>query len=83
MQATLNALGALAGKSIITETDLDDALKEKINAASDGNHAHLNKETLDGITADKVAKWDGKTKVHFSETQPEDLAEGDLWVQLI
>ena len=41
--------GALAGKSQVSETDLDDALKEKVNSASEGNHSHNNKAVLDQI----------------------------------
>lgn len=55
---TLNGLGALATKSIVTESDLDSALAEKVNAAAEGNHSHSNKTVLDGITADKVTAWD-------------------------
>lgn len=50
--------GALADKDIVSESDLDSALAEKVNAASEGNHSHLNKTVLDGITADKVSAWD-------------------------
>lgn len=60
--ATLNGLGALATKSVVSEDDLEASLKEKVNAASEGNHAHLNKALLDTYTqteenlADAVAK---------------------------
>lgn len=50
--------GTLASKNKIAESDLDDALAEKVNAASDGNHSHLNKTVLDGITSEKVTAWD-------------------------
>ena len=55
---TLLGLGSLAYKSEVAESDLSAALAEKVNAASEGNHAHLNKGVLDGITAEKVAAWD-------------------------
>ena len=45
----------------ITEADLDAALAEKVNAASDGNHSHANKAVLDTITATKVSAWDAKS----------------------
>lgn len=51
-------IGDLAGKDKVSEEDLSDALKEKVNAASEGNHSHDNKTVLDGITAEKVADWD-------------------------
>ena len=70
-------------KGVVTEDDLDDALKEKVNAASEGNHAHLNKAVLDGITAEKVEAWDGKPDVYIQADQPEGMKENDLWVQII
>ena len=63
IQSSLYALktdipkGSLANKDIVTESDLDNALVEKVNAASDGNHSHLNKDVLDTITSDKVNAW--------------------------
>lgn len=50
--------GALASKDIISESDLDTSLAEKVNAASEGNHSHLNKEELDKIATGDKAKWD-------------------------
>ena len=50
--------GALAKKSIVTESDLDSTLAEKVNAAAQGNHSHSNKTVLDGITSTKVSAWD-------------------------
>lgn len=41
----------------VTETDLDAALKEKVNAAAEGNHSHANKaflDTLSGATDEEV-----------------------------
>lgn len=49
--------GKLAGKDIVAETDLDAALKEKVNAAAEGNHSHANKAflgTLSGATDEEV-----------------------------
>lgn len=42
---------------IVAETDLDAALKEKVNAAAEGNHSHANKaflDTLSGATDEEV-----------------------------
>ena len=50
--------GALADKDIVSESDLDSALAEKVNAAAEGNHSHSNKTVLDGITSTKVSNWD-------------------------
>ena len=47
VKATVDALGALASKSKVEETDLSDELKEKVNAAAEGNHSHANKALLD------------------------------------
>ena len=57
-KATDIPTGSLANKSIISESDLDSALAEKVNSASQGNHSHSNKTVLDGITSTKVSNWD-------------------------
>ena len=83
LQATVNALGSLAKKSAVSESDLDGTLKEKVSAAYAGIHAHGNKTVLDGITAEKVTAWDGKGKFYAQSTRPENLTAGDLWAQII
>lgn len=83
IKAVTDALGVLASKDKVAETDLDDALKTKINNVSSQNHSHDNKSVLDSITSEKVSSWDGKSKIYYSSAQPVDLAEGDLWVHLI
>ena len=83
IKTVTDSLGALATKNSVVESDLDEALKAKINAAAEGNHSHDNKTILDGITADLVTAWNGKSAIYCSATQPAELAEGDLWVQLI
>ena len=55
---TMLGLGSLAYLSEVSESNLSAELAEKVNAASEGNHAHLNKDVLDGITAEKVTAWD-------------------------
>lgn len=50
--------GALADKDEVTETDLNAALREKVNAASEGNHSHLNKAVLDLIEQADLDKLD-------------------------
>lgn len=57
-KATDIPTGALADKDVVSESDLDSALAEKVNAAAEGNHSHSNKTVLDGITAAKVTAWD-------------------------
>ena len=68
--------GALASKDIISESDLDTALAEKVNAASEGNHSHLNKGVLDGITAEKVSAWDTSldSAKEYTNTKTEGMA---------
>ena len=49
--------GKLASKDTVAEADLDATLKEKVNAASEGNHSHANKaflDTLSGATDEEV-----------------------------
>lgn len=83
IQTTVDALGSLASKSAVSESDLDAALQEKVNAASEGNHSHSNKTVLDGITAENVTAWNGKGKVYYSASQPSGLTANDLWVQIV
>ena len=70
LEGTVNGLGDLAVKDVVSEADLDSALAEKVNAASEGNHSHLNKTVLDGISAEKVAAWDA------AEQNAKDYADG-------
>ena len=80
-KAILDGIGALASKDKVTEADLDETLKEKVNAAAEGNHSHANKDVLDGITAEDVQAWDAKAKIYVQDTQPETLNPGELWIQ--
>ncbi len=83
LQQTVNGLGALSKLSVVSESNLDSALKAKVNAAAEGNHSHSNKAVLDGITAENVTAWNGKSKIYAQTNQPSNLAAGDLWVQLV
>lgn len=70
LEGNFNGLGDLAAKDVVSESDLDSALAEKVNAAAEGNHSHSNKGVLDGITAEKVAAWDaaeGNAKTHAND----------------
>lgn len=80
----------LAGYGITdayTKTQADQKITDVVNAkvtTLEGKaHEHANKTVLDGITAGTVSAWNGKSKVFYSATEPDSLAEGDLWVQLI
>lgn len=83
LQNAINALGSLASKNTVSESDLDSALKEKVNAAAEGNHSHANKEVLDTITSDNINAWNAKANIYKSATQPAGLTENDLWIQLV
>lgn len=83
IQKTVNALGSLATKSVVSESDLDTALQTKISNAAAGNHSHANKAALDKVTDEKINAWDAKGTVYVSKTQPSGLKAGDLWAQLI
>lgn len=83
LEESVAGLGDMAAKDVVSETDLDTALKEKVNAAAEGNHSHLNKTVLDGITSEKVAGWNAKGNIYYSASEPENLTENDLWVALV
>ena len=83
IKATVDALGSLASKSKVSETDLDDDLQSKINAASQGNHSHSNKSVLDSITSQSVSNWNGKGKFYAQASQPANLTANDLWAKII
>lgn len=80
LQTTINGLGALATKSKVAETDLDDTLKTKINNTSGSSHSHSNKTVLDGITSTKVTNWDNassKAHSHSNKAELDKIATGD------
>ena len=83
IKAITDGLGAMATKDSVSEADLTDALKVKINAAADANHGHENKAALDSITADKIAAWDGKSTVFVSAAVPAEMKDGDLLFQVV
>lgn len=68
LETSVNGLGDLAAKDTVAEADLDASLKEKVNAAAEGNHSHGNKTVLDGITAEKVSGWDSKAAGDHTHT---------------
>lgn len=82
--AVKSATGGESAASVKTELEAyktsNDAAVGALEAKA---HEHSNKTVLDGIDASKVSAWDGKSKVHYSATEPVGLAEGDLWFQLI
>ena len=77
---TLNGLGALATKSTVSEDDLEASLKEKVNAASEGNHAHLNKALLDTYdqTNDDIKDAIAKKHSHENATVLDGISAEDV-----
>lgn len=61
------------------------ALAGRVTTLEGKAHTHANGTVLDGITAEDVAGWNGKSdsKVYYSATEPAELKAGDLWVQLV
>lgn len=79
-------LGDLAALDEVGVDNLSDALKEIINdVQTQGPHTHDNKAELDSITADHLAAWNSKTRIHYAsgDVAPAGMVEGDLWVQLL
>ena len=72
---TLLGLGSLAYLSEVSEDNLNSALKEKVNAAAEGNHAHLNKDVLDGITADDITNWNDAVNKEHEHANADELAK--------
>lgn len=70
LQETVNGLGAMATLDEVAEENLNAALKEKVNAAAEGNHSHANKAELDKIVEGDKAKWDA------AEQNAKDYADG-------
>lgn len=67
------------------KTVLDGITEEKVTGWDDAAtkaHEHANKDVLDGITAEQVANWD-KTKVYVQAEEPSDMADGDIWLQIV
>lgn len=77
-----DAIAALKIGDYAKAADLT-ALAGRVEALEAKAHEHANKTVLDGISAEDVAAWNGKSRVIYSATQPNDLAAGDLWVQLL
>lgn len=80
VKATVDALGALASKSKVEETDLSDELKEKVNAAAEGNHSHANKallDTYDQTNADIKAAIEAKHE-HANKATLDKITEDNL-----
>lgn len=71
---TLLGLKDLAYLSEVSEDNLSVALKEKVNAAADGNHSHSNKALLDTYTQTEANLADAVAKKH-EHTNADELAK--------
>lgn len=85
--AKINGMGSVATLSEIGESNLSAALREKVNAASEGNHSHLNKELLDTYTQTEADLADAVAKKHAHANAEElnKIAAGDKakWDQAV
>ena len=59
------------------------ALAGRVETLEGKAHEHSNKAVLDGITAENVASWNRNNKVHVSTTEPTDMQDGELWLQIV
>lgn len=64
LENTVAGLGDMATKDIVSEADLDTELKNKVNAAAEGNHSHANKALLDTYTQTEANLADAVAKKH-------------------
>lgn len=64
LEGTVNGLGDMATKDVVSESDLATELKEKVNAAAEGNHSHANKALLDTYTQTEADLADAVAKKH-------------------
>lgn len=67
-------LKAMAYKDIVTESDVDAGLLEKINASVQGNHSHANKELLDTYDQTNADLKDAVAKKHPHDNK--DVLDG-------
>lgn len=85
--AKINGMGTVATLNEITEDNLAAALKEKVNAAAEGNHSHNNKALLDTYTQteENLADAVAKKHAHANATELDKLADGDKakWDQAV
>lgn len=67
----------------LSANDYSDAEKQKVADAYADRHTHTNKTVLDGITAEKVAAWDGIRGVRYGTEAPADMQNGELFVRVV
>lgn len=80
-RAQINARSAVNLRYLSDEEYVELSAAE-ISLAVTMAHEHANKDVIDSITADVVAKWNKKT-IYFEPTEPEGLDQNSLWVEII
>lgn len=80
--AKVSAWDAAEGNAKGYADGLNNAMDTRMQAVEALKHTHDNKTVLDGITAANIASWNGKAKV-YGASETVDLAEGEIFIQLI
>lgn len=57
----------------------------RVDALEVKAHEHSNKSVLDGISTSNVSAWNAKSdsNIYYSASEPANLTDKDLWVQLV
>ncbi len=75
-----NLVAALAAATYNRPATVPAYVDEAVAAAA---HKHGNKDVLDGITAEKVAAWDGLRGVRYGAEPPADMRDGELFIRVV
>lgn len=85
-EAISNATGGESAADVKASLDsYKTSNNARVDALEDASHTHSNKTVLDGITAANVSAWSAKSNsnIYYSATEPANLTDKDLWVQLV
>lgn len=85
-EAIATATGGESAADVKTSLDAYKTANDaRVGALEADTHTHSNKTVLDGITAANVSAWSAKSdsNVYYSATEPGNLTDKDLWVQLV
>lgn len=80
------ATGGESAASVKTSLDAYKTSNDaRVDALEADTHTHANKTVLDGISAENVSAWSAKSdsNVYYSATEPANMTDKDLWVQLV
>lgn len=80
------ATGGESAASVKTSLDAYKTSNDaRVDALEADTHTHGNKTVLDGISAENVSAWSAKSdsNVYYSATEPANMTDKDLWVQLV